>query len=327
MAYDHSMYVRALCAELEAPFGPLPTAGMDAYGNPGAISWKAYCKRIPFCLGTDCKSLYDTCVKPASTTKEKRVALDLLDVREGVGYVKDSIRWVPMDHMSVGCLTKAIHPSLLNRYMHDYLYSFKCDTELHTTKRAAAKERKQQREERLKQGGKKQKPPSPIGEVEHVSLFCSNNSIADDLCSIADLFLATTVGSAMPPRTGSWHHPPSYQQHPHPLSQQRGQQQHQYARSPPLQGPPTSRPWNTPSAPPAQWGPEDCMDDQGLQQARLSANVAPPPPPPVAGCNSRGSVVPAASARVRGLRRQLRTTQAQSHKLPLLLAHHLRWVT
>ena len=70
-------------------------------------------------------------------------------------FFEDSIRWVPTDHMWVDALTKAVHPSLLNRYMHDYLYSFKYDTQLKDTKRAAAKERKQQREERLKQGGKK----------------------------------------------------------------------------------------------------------------------------------------------------------------------------
>ena len=78
--------------------------------------------------------MYDTCIKPASTTKEKRVALDLLDVREGIEYFKDSIRWVPTDHMLVDALTKAMHPSLLNRYMHDYLYSFKYDDELHAAK-------------------------------------------------------------------------------------------------------------------------------------------------------------------------------------------------
>ena len=58
--------------------------------------------------------------------------------------------------MLVDCLTKSMHPSLLNRYMQDYKYSFKYDDQLNNTKRAAAKERKQQREERLKQGGKKQ---------------------------------------------------------------------------------------------------------------------------------------------------------------------------
>ena len=103
-------------------------------------------------------------MKPASTTKEKRVALDLLDVREGIEYFKDSIRWVPTDHMLVDSLTKSMPPTLLNRYMRDYLYSFKYDEELRSTKREAAKERKRIREERLKQGGNKQKTPTCITE-------------------------------------------------------------------------------------------------------------------------------------------------------------------
>ena len=55
-------------------------------GNKGTVSWKEACQKVPFCLSIDCKSLYDTCIKPASTTKENRVALDLLDVREGMEY-------------------------------------------------------------------------------------------------------------------------------------------------------------------------------------------------------------------------------------------------
>ena len=79
-------------------------------------------------------------------------------MREGIEYLKDGIRWVPTGHMLVDCLTKAMHPALLNRYMQDYIYSLKYDDHLHATKRAAAKERKQQKEERLKQGGRKQQP-------------------------------------------------------------------------------------------------------------------------------------------------------------------------
>ena len=143
--------------------------------------WKAACQKVPFSLGTDCKSLYDTCIKPASTTKDKRVALDLLDVHEGIEYLKDSIRWVPTDHMLVDCLTKAMHPSLLNKYMTDYLYSFKYDDQLHASKRATAKERKQQREERLKQGGKKQvsRASCPIGAPSSPRSMC-NVAIRDE---------------------------------------------------------------------------------------------------------------------------------------------------
>ena len=66
-AYDKGMWARAISYEIEC--------GRDA-------PWQDMCAAVPFCLGTDCKSLYDNCIKPASTTKEKRVALDLLDVRD-----------------------------------------------------------------------------------------------------------------------------------------------------------------------------------------------------------------------------------------------------
>ena len=46
-AYDRAMYARAMMYEIES----------------GKISnWAEQCKTIPFCLGTDCKSLYDVCV-------------------------------------------------------------------------------------------------------------------------------------------------------------------------------------------------------------------------------------------------------------------------
>ena len=104
-----------------------------------------------------------------------------LDVREGIEYFKDSIRWVPTDHMLIDCLTKAMHPSLLNKYMTHYLYSFKCDDQLHATKRAAAKERKQQWEERLKQGGKKQvsRASCPSGAPSSPRSMC-NVAIRDE---------------------------------------------------------------------------------------------------------------------------------------------------
>ena len=103
------------------------------------------CKQVPFCLGTDCKSLYDHTIKPSSTTKEKRVALDLLDVREGVEHMGDQIRWVPTDHMLVDSLTKAMNPALLMKYMADYTYSLKYDHVISETKRFAAKQRRRTR--------------------------------------------------------------------------------------------------------------------------------------------------------------------------------------
>ena len=95
--------------------------------------------------------MYDKCIKPSSTTKEKRVALDLLDVREGVERMADQIRWVPTDHMLVDCLTKSMNPALLMKYLTDYTYSFKYDDVISETKRYAAKQRKEARDKKIKE--------------------------------------------------------------------------------------------------------------------------------------------------------------------------------
>ena len=103
------------------------------------------CQKVPFCLGTDCKSLYDLCVKVGSLPDERRVALDLLDVREGIEEMKDQIRWVPTDHMLADAFTKSMPPDLLLQYLRDGLYSFKYDSVIKDTKRQQAKERSEAR--------------------------------------------------------------------------------------------------------------------------------------------------------------------------------------
>ena len=133
-AYDRAMWARAIMYEIEQ--------GKDSH-------WEDMCKKIPFCLGTDCKSLYDNIIKPSSTTKEKRVALDLLDVREGIERMGDQIRWVPTDHMLVDSLTKCMNPALLLKYLADYTYSFKYDDVITETKRFAAKQRKEARDKKI----------------------------------------------------------------------------------------------------------------------------------------------------------------------------------
>mgnify|MGYP001215764332 CR=1 FL=1 len=42
------------------------------------------CRKVPFALGTDCKSLYDVCTKNVSMGEAGRVALDLLDIRVSI---------------------------------------------------------------------------------------------------------------------------------------------------------------------------------------------------------------------------------------------------
>ena len=114
-------------------------------------SWEAMCKAIPFALATDCKSLYDVCTKNGSMPEERRVALDLLDVRESIEEMGDKIRWIPTDHMLVDCLTKAMPPDAMLEYLKHMEYSFKYDDTLKNTKRAQAKARKDLRDEKKTQ--------------------------------------------------------------------------------------------------------------------------------------------------------------------------------
>ena len=112
-------------------------------------SWEAMCKAIPFALATDCKSLYDVCTKNGSMPEERRVALDLLDVRESIEEMGDKIRWIPTDHMLVDCLTKAMPPDAMLEYLKTMEYAFKYDDELKNTKRSQAKVRKEKRDAKL----------------------------------------------------------------------------------------------------------------------------------------------------------------------------------
>ena len=121
------MYARAMIYEIES----------------GEISnWTEQCKTIPFCLGTDCKSLYDVCMKEGSIPQQRRVALDLLDVKEGIERMNDQIRWVPTDRMLVDCMTKFMPPAIMLEYLRIGKYAFKYDQEHKDTKRVKAKERK-----------------------------------------------------------------------------------------------------------------------------------------------------------------------------------------
>ena len=97
-------------------------------------SWAEMCKKIPFALGTDCKSLYDVCTKQGSMPEERRVALDLLDVRESIEEMGDQIRWIPTDHMLVDCLTKTMPADAMMEYLKKMEYAFKYDDVIKNTK-------------------------------------------------------------------------------------------------------------------------------------------------------------------------------------------------
>ena len=126
-AYDRACFARCVIYEIEC--------GKDCH-------WTEMCRAVPFCLGTDCKSLYDVCTKLGSIPDERRVALDLLDVKEGVEELGDQVRWVPTDHMLADAFTKSMPPDLLLKYLKTGVYSFKYDEKIKDTKREVAKERK-----------------------------------------------------------------------------------------------------------------------------------------------------------------------------------------
>ena len=102
-------------------------------------------KYVPCAVATDCKSLYDLCTKVGSMPEEKRVALDLLDVREGLEEYGDCIRWVPTEHMLADCLTKRMPPDLLLKFLRDNKYSFKFSEEILREKTEAKQRRKKAR--------------------------------------------------------------------------------------------------------------------------------------------------------------------------------------
>ena len=130
-AYDRAIFARVMIYEIE-------------HGLQG--DWHDMCKQVPISLRTDCKSLYDLCVKEGSIPEERRVALDLLDVRDGVERYGDRIRWVPTDHTLVDCLTKQMHPALLMQFLATGIYSLKYGQVIAETKRSQLKLRKQARE-------------------------------------------------------------------------------------------------------------------------------------------------------------------------------------
>ena len=130
-AYDRAMYARAMIYEVE-------------HGS-SADPWEETCKKVPFCMGTDCRSLYDLCAKEGSMPDERRVALDIMDVREGMEEFGDNMRWVPTDHMLVDCMTKNMPPYAMLRYLQTGVYSFKYDDQIKDTKREESKRRAAER--------------------------------------------------------------------------------------------------------------------------------------------------------------------------------------
>ena len=82
--FDRSIFARAVYSEINA--GRSTAWQMMSKDIPLAIQLADHAGHLPgnviaLGLATGCKSLFDLCNRPASTPTEKRITLDLLDVR------------------------------------------------------------------------------------------------------------------------------------------------------------------------------------------------------------------------------------------------------
>ena len=92
---DEVTYVRFLLAELSG-------------WKPGLRNPWAQVRRIPGCLITDSKNLYDRlrCPEKLMGGKEFRTGLELLALRDGIEACECPVRWAHSDAMLANSLTK-----------------------------------------------------------------------------------------------------------------------------------------------------------------------------------------------------------------------------
>ena len=62
-AFDRGAYVRTMLYEIEKGWRH---HWESVHADEKRNDWTEMCKTFPFCLGTDCKSLYDVCMKSGS---------------------------------------------------------------------------------------------------------------------------------------------------------------------------------------------------------------------------------------------------------------------
>ena len=91
--YDTAVYIRAIVCYLLG----------DWSGN-----WMEDVAQIPQVTWTDCRSLYDCLNKEGSTPSEKRIALDIYDVRQFLERDYDALEWCSTNSMIADPLTKHI---------------------------------------------------------------------------------------------------------------------------------------------------------------------------------------------------------------------------
>ena len=90
---DRAVYLRVIAAE--------------AMKGPAGRSWRwpDLAKEVPMIFLSDCRSMVEHIRKTGASTDEKRVAMDLADLRAGVD-AGDLVAWIPTRKMVADCLTK-----------------------------------------------------------------------------------------------------------------------------------------------------------------------------------------------------------------------------
>ena len=140
--FDRALFAREVFTELA--HGRERRLKDHAPTVPLAIQLTAE-SELPIGLATDCKSLYDVCIRPTSMPTEKRVTLDLLDVRHYLDRHPDSyqVRWVPTTAMLVDALTKhLVDQTVLTQFLENNRYSLREDPRLEEQRVAARAVRK-----------------------------------------------------------------------------------------------------------------------------------------------------------------------------------------
>ena len=91
--FDRAVYLRVIVAE--------------AIKGPDVRSWRwqDLCREVPMLFVSDCRSMVEHVRKTGAATDEKRVAMDLADLRAGVD-AGDLVVWIPTRKMVADCLTK-----------------------------------------------------------------------------------------------------------------------------------------------------------------------------------------------------------------------------
>ena len=124
LTYDRGCHVRVMLGEI-----------LKGFQRP----WDEMLKCVPYGQGTDCKSLHEHVEKTGKSCAEKRVSLDIMDIRHGIDNYGDRYFWIPTELMMADPLTKKMDSFLLEGVIRDGKYALYDATYVTERKKAADK--------------------------------------------------------------------------------------------------------------------------------------------------------------------------------------------